>query len=328
MPSSVTHALFALDVYDNLNKEYQKKISNKLENYKTFAQGPDPLFFYNLSNLKRGKNIRNIYPELIHTSNTQKFFISLIAYIKDNNLENNSEILSFLYGFITHYILDSTIHPFIIYKTGIFSQKDNSTYKYNGLHNDMEVYIDSYMIFQREKVFPKDFKTYNFICNIREFSDEINLLLDNIFEDVYNINDFSKVYFKSIKQMKNIFRIYRYDKFGIKKIGYKFIDFLLPKKYLKKEMLSYHVNPNNKKHYLNLEKNEWNHPMNKYEYYNYSFVELYKISINRAVNTINYVNDVLYGKKNIKSLEKVFTNLSYVTGKDCKLKEKCQYFEF
>ena len=328
MPSSITHAFFALDVYDNLDIKIQKRISNNIEEYKTFAQGPDPLFFYNLSNFGKGKNIRSKYPTLIQTKYTQKFFIELISYIKENKLENNPEILSFLYGFITHYVLDSTIHPFIIYKTGIFDKNNSDTYKYNGLHNDMEVYIDAYMIFQREKTFPKDFKTYKFICNIDNFSDKLNNLLDTVFKDVYDINDFSKLYHKAIKQMKFIFRVYRYDKFGIKKVGYKIIDAILPKKYLKKEMLSYHVGHNSKKHYLNLEKNEWNHPTNKYEYYTYSFIELYRIALDKAKSIINDVNDVLYEGENVKTLKKTFTNLSYETGKDCELEEKCQYFEF
>jgi len=79
MPSSITHAYFALDTYDHLNNEIKEKLNNHLEYYKTFSQGPDPMFFYNLSNLKKGKNIRNTYPELIHNTNTQDFFINVIT---------------------------------------------------------------------------------------------------------------------------------------------------------------------------------------------------------------------------------------------------------
>ena len=48
MPSSITHAYIAMDVYDNLDKNIQKKLLNKLENYKTYSQGPDVFYFYHI----------------------------------------------------------------------------------------------------------------------------------------------------------------------------------------------------------------------------------------------------------------------------------------
>ena len=52
----------------------------------------------------------------------------------------------FLYGFICHYVLDSNVHPFVFYKTGLFDKKDKNSYKYNNLHAFMETYFDNYMI--------------------------------------------------------------------------------------------------------------------------------------------------------------------------------------
>ena len=49
--------------------------------------------------------------------------------------------MAYLYGMLSHYVLDSTVHPFIIYKTGNFNKKNKETYKYNHLHNEMESYI-------------------------------------------------------------------------------------------------------------------------------------------------------------------------------------------
>ena len=328
MPSSVTHAFFALDIYDKLDKNIQEKLLSSKKYLKIFSEGPDPLYFYNLANFKRGKRIRDNYPKLIHTKNTQKFFISLIKYIKDKKLENNPEVISLLYGFISHYVLDSVMHPFIIYKTGIFNSDDLSTYKYNGLHNDMEVYIDAYLIYQRLKIFPKDFKMYKFIFEVNKYDSEIKELLNVVFKSVYDIDDFSNIYLKSIKQMEGIFKHFRYDKYGIKKVGYKFLDIFLPKKQLKKEMLSYHVHQKQKIHYLNLERNEWNHPCNQNEIYNYSFIELYRIALDKATYIIENVNDYLYKNKGVSKLEELFPNISYETGKDCDNKEICQFFEY
>ena len=128
--------------------------------------------------------------------------------------------------------------------------------------------------------------------------------------------------------MKVINRLFRYDKFGIKRIGYIILDKLLPKKQLKKEQLSYYINYKKKLHYLNIEKNEWNHPMDQYETYNYSFIELYHIALNKAIKTIRDVNSIIYDKTDIKTLDKTFENLSYKTGKDCNDDRVLQYFEY
>jgi len=327
MPSSVTHTFFALDMFDKLDKSFQDEYAGCKKYLKIFAQGPDPLNFYNLANLKKGKFVRKNYPNLIHTQNTQKFFLELIKYIKDNNLICDPQIIGLLYGFICHYVLDSCVHPFVIYKTGDFDPNNTSTYKYNGVHNDMELYIDAYFIYKRLNILPKDFKVYKFIFEKEEYNEETRKLLNKIFYNVYDIKNFSNLYIKSLKHMENIFKIFRYDKFGIKKIGYKFLDICLPKRQLKKEMLSYHINYKQKIHYLNLEKNEWNHPCDKYEIYNYSFIELYRIAIDKVLYIINNVNKYLYNSEKV-DLKTLFQNDSYVTGKNCEDKNICQFFEY
>lgn len=328
MPSTVTHAYFALDVYDKLDNIGKKHLNYKNEEIKTFAQGPDPLYFYNLALPFIGKDIRKTYPRKVHDTKTREFFIQLVKQIKDQKLYNNPQIISMLYGFITHYVLDSTIHPYIIYKTGIYDKEIKESKKYRSLHIDMELYLDGYMIFQRERMPIQNFKMYNFCFNINYIDQKTKDLLDKVIKDVYNLDNYSKYYFKSIKQMKNINRIFRYDKFGIKKMGYKLLDEILPKTQLKKEQLSYHINYKKKLHYLNNEKNEWNHPFDQYETYNYSFIELYHIALNRAIKIINDVNSVIFDEKNIKILNKTFKNLSYKTGKDCNDDRELKYFEY
>ena len=125
MPSSITHGYFALDVLDKLENKYIKYIDKEL--LKAFGQGPDPLYFYNLATLSKGKYIRNNYPELLHNYKTKNFFITLIKEIKERKLEKNKQTISFLYGFICHYALDTTIHPYILYKTGIYNKNQKET---------------------------------------------------------------------------------------------------------------------------------------------------------------------------------------------------------
>ena len=126
MAGTITHAYFAIDVYNKFDENLHNRFKNYKENLKTYAQGPDILFFStNLFNHKKVNKIGNY----VHKHNTKNLFINMVSYIKNNHLENNDELISFLYGYIMHYALDTKVHPYVIYKGGIFDKKKKDTYK-------------------------------------------------------------------------------------------------------------------------------------------------------------------------------------------------------
>ena len=146
MPATIVHSYFAKDLFDILPEGIKKDIDE--DRLKMFAQGMDPLMFYNLFCILPGKKTRNFMKEF-HTTKTRSYFLSLINYIKRNDLITDSDICSYLIGNICHYALDSTVHPFIIYKTGVFNKKIIRTYKYNNVHDFMETFLDNDMVSRR-----------------------------------------------------------------------------------------------------------------------------------------------------------------------------------
>lgn len=326
MPSTMTHTYFALDVYKELPTNIKKKIKN-IEYLKLFAQGSDPFMFYNYFVGKKSKSIKNIQTK-IHTTKTQDFFLNLITYVNDNNLSNKEEILSYLYGNICHYFLDLEIHPYIYYKTGIFNKNDKSTYKYNSLHQEMEYIIDIYFISKNESIPPNKFKVHRHIFTKVPFSNNLSKTINYVMSETYNIDNIVPTYIKSIKHMKNFFKYFNYDPKGIKKNIYSLVDHITSNNTIKLKELSFSNNYQEKLYYLNLEKNTWNHPCNKEETYNYSVIELYSLALSKAKKAIIEIDIMLETKIiNIKRLKKIFTNLSYVTGKDCKENLPLKYFE-
>lgn len=322
MPSTVTHGYFAKDIFKKLkNKRYVD-----LEYLKTFSQGPDVLFFYNSINLKKGKDIRKL-ARVVHNNNTQDFFYNLIKYIVDNNLKYNKKVISFLYGFILHYSLDSEVHPYVFYKTGTYDKIKKETIKYKSLHQDIEKVIDIYML-DKNNIKPKKFKLHKEYFNVDKFDKDLNNLIDYAFLNTYNTNNISKIYYISIKMMKISYYIMRYDPHSTKKYIYKFIYKIFPFLSFNIELLSYSDDYKSKIHYLNLNNNIWNHPCIKEETYNYSFDNLYDIALAKALKLIEETNKIIYDKKDLEYTRKIFKNISYLTGKDCNLKLKLKYFEF
>lgn len=323
MPATVVHAYFAQDLNDILPKEIKNKLDvNRL---KTFGQSTDSLMFYNLFSILPGKKIRD-FQKYFHTNKTQEFFINLINYIKENDYTEDIDVNSFLVGAICHYVLDSTVHPYIYYKTGYFNKNDKSTYKYNNVHTFMETFLDNDMIKRRESINPYKFNISKFSFDTSKFSNELNDTIKYTFKETFDVDNMDKIYYKSLKQMRNSIFIFRQDIYGIKKFFYKLADTFTSKRVFRFEAISYHYPLNDRHNFLNENHKLWRNPCDYSLTSEESFLDLYLKALKLAKVMICASFDYINGKD--IELEKVFINKSYITGLDCELDKELKYFEF
>ncbi len=323
MPATITHAYFSKDIYDILPSEIKNKLN--LRRVKMFGQSVDCLMFYNLFSIFPGKKIRK-FDNYFHTHNSRDFFLNLINYIKENNLVNDKDVCSFLVGFICHYTLDSTIHPYVIYKTGKFDKNKPSTYKYNNIHAFMETFIDNDMVRRRDKSNPYNFPIGKFCFYLDKFSPKLNKVIDVTFDKTFKIENFSKIYYKSLKQMRNALVVFRKDKYGIKKNIYKFVDTFTSKRTYRFEAISYHYSLEDKHNFLNSIHKEWRNPAIYDMTSTESFIDLYLKALKQAKVLVCASFDYINGKD--MDLNSLFTNKSYISGLDCDSNKELKYFEF
>lgn len=324
MPSTITHAYFGEDLFNKIPKESKNIIANEKKSLMMFSQSMDALMFYNIYNLLPGKNIRN-FASIFHHSKTNEFFYNLITYIKDNKYYQDSKTLSFLYGLISHFSLDSTTHPFVFYKTGLYNNKEKESMKYNGMHTYMENYIDNYFLMNRNKSLK--IKISNFCFDLTPFSSRLNNSINYAFSKTFHLNNMSKIYHTSLRQMKNFIVLFRLDSYGIKKRGYYFIDKIKPKNTFQFKSISYHLDNYESYDFLNNNHNTWCYPVDKNLSFNKSFLELYQDALLKAISIINEVNDYFFKNKKI-NINELFKNQSYVTGINCSSKKKQTFFEY
>jgi len=323
MPATITHAYFTMDVYDVLPKDIQDKLD--INRFKMFGQSVDSFMFYNLFSILPGKDIRKFH-NYFHDNNSRDFFVNLIRYIKVNKLDNDKDVCSFLCGFICHYVLDSIVHPYVIYKTGKFDKKDKNTYKYNNVHAFMEVFLDNDMIMRRENTNPYTYKIGKECFYLDKFSHKLDKTIDFTFYKTFNIDNMSKIYYKSLKQMKNALVLFRRDPYGIKKDIYKLVDTFTPKSCFRFEAISYHYPLKDKHNYLNSDNKLWRNPTTYSITSHESFIDLYLKAIKEAQELICTSFDYIYDRN--VDIEKVFTNKSYYSGLDCDKKLEYKYFEY
>lgn len=316
--------MFSKEILKHLKEDELNRFNEKLDLYYTFAQSHDYLFYYTF-----GKNKKEInrFGHHAHWNKTQDYLINIIKYIQETQQENNPELLAYLYGSITHYVLDTTCHPFIFYKTGIYRKNKPETRKYFGGHNRIEKDLDAYYY---KKYTGKD---YNH-CNVTKeiigkpiFSDNLITSISKAYKDTYNKDNIGYYYQKGVNNARVIYNLVINDRFGIKKSFYKFLDLIINKnqKYIS-TYSTYIKNPN--LNYLNLENKEWNHPSKPEIKYNHSFEDLFNISVDKSIKIIREINKVLYSNKSIEEILEYIPNLDYSTGLPLDNNCSSRYFEY
>lgn len=324
MPATAVHAFFAEDIYQNLDSKYQKRIKENKKSFLMFAQSMDSMMFYQILNLKK-KGSLNHFSYTFHTKKVNLFFKTLITTMKKEKSYEDSQTLAFIYGLICHFVLDSTIHPFVFYKTGNFDKKKKETYIYNSLHTYMETFLDQVMIKKRTPP-KKSFHFKDFCFDFKKFSTPLKKTIRSCFFHVYQIKNMDQIYYQSLKQMCFILEIFRLDSHGIKKFFYKKLDLFTPKKFIRLESLSYY-RVENKHDYLNQTHKKWCYPTDKKITSKEDFFDLYQSSIKYASFIIDKVNLYFFKNQSI-DIDQLFQNKSYLTGLDCSKKKTLQYFEF
>ena len=312
MPSLVTHYIFGKQVEKNIDKKYIDK-----NIYSLFNQSHDYLFF---SSKKEFKELA----KKGHHKNTKDFIINIIKYIKDNHLEEDKPTISYLYGIINHYVLDSTCHPYIFYLSGSYHKEEKDTKKYNGMHSKIEKSLDKIIY---EKYYNKKFNKLNLGKDImcKEDLSSLKGIIDSVYYETYKVNNTYKEYHKCYKKMRSFNRFIVIDRLGIKNRLYSLVDLITCNHFGVLSCYSTSLKVN--KDIMNYNHNIWKHPVTGKEN-DTSFMDLFNDSINKSVNIINKVNEVLYNNKPIKSLDSVIKNIDYSTGLEIKDNKRMIYFSF
>ena len=290
MPAYLSHAIMSEQLYNESSKDEKLfKIPISKSELKGFSLGND----LSLVSKRLTKDPQN--------SNTKDFFLSMIKYIKENNLIENPHIISLLYGHISHYFLDINCHPLIYYIE--FGCKQIGAIP---PHDLIEGYLSSYLT---EKILNKDIMDINqtYFNKINLSNKEIVTLLNKIYGNLYGDHKIIKTYRHVINLFTLLEKSIKNNLLSKKEIInlLKFQEFLEQNNLTKEEI-------NNELHYI------YRHPLTG-ETHSESFLELYSKSIEMTKEALDVTNKYLYENESISELEVIFTNLSYDTGVDCSL---------
>lgn len=107
MPSAYAHHKLGVNVKAVLPEELRKIIDEKPDNFELGLHGPDPLFFYKPFK----KNPVNAQADDMHNAYASEFFRPAKELYLFRG--KRTEDLSYLFGFLCHFALDSEGHPYV-----------------------------------------------------------------------------------------------------------------------------------------------------------------------------------------------------------------------
>jgi hypothetical protein len=309
------------DIYlhSKLSEQVIKDLSRPLNQDIVFvgAQGPDPMY-YNVSK-KDGLESR-YYADRMHDTNTRLLFKNMVPYVKSHLTE---ETYSFLIGFICHYALDVSVHPYVYYNVGVYKKDDPATHQYRGLHLKFERSMDAVMI-QKDFTIPsRKFRLTRKYFPKTVLSPDVCKMMEHTLKNTYGKDNGGKLYCVGVKKMQKNVRNLITDQFGIKKLLLKFVD-LFGSGDMFLQDLSFFNHVEKGIDFLNEEKNTWYHPITNTPS-NDSVEEMFEKAKVFAHSLITQVDAYLYDIKEV-DLESVFTNLSFNSGLDCDLHDEMKYF--
>ncbi len=116
MPEIAVHHFFGKRVLEKLPQEIRACIIPEL--YQTGVRGPDPFGIIRFWCPPVWKRLHGRSSEM-HNRHSGKFFRRLSQEAREQTGKLRTQLFSYECGFLTHYFLDSTCHPYVIYRTGL-----------------------------------------------------------------------------------------------------------------------------------------------------------------------------------------------------------------
>ena len=129
MPTTYAHDTFGKLIFQKVPADIRELLAEHKNAYMIGLQGPDILFYYHPFQ----KNEVNAKGYAMHEAVASTFFESCKDYYMETGDE---EALAYVLGFICHYMLDSTCHPFI----GKYMAKTGAA------HDEIETELDRYLM--------------------------------------------------------------------------------------------------------------------------------------------------------------------------------------
>lgn len=143
MPAYSTHYLFAYELMEKIKSNVNFTVDEQAVYIGT--QGPDIFYDHRILPWMLGKSLRKVGSAL-HREKPSVLLDSMRDYIR--KYPDDDIAKSYIVGFILHYALDRTCHPYVYFMQYRFKELYPDVHIFTS-HNMAEFALDSYLLFKR-----------------------------------------------------------------------------------------------------------------------------------------------------------------------------------
>ena len=277
MPSICTHHLFGQKVLQKYGRAFQENV-NTQDAFIMGCQGPDPFFFAAL-----GTHPKNYlrFGQLLHGVNVTQSFEQMFAFQRVSSGETRDILFAYLTGYLCHYALDRTTHPYIYSVQNRICKEMGLSDDRAHIHMRLETAIDYLMTGQTENpssLIPRNRK----VCMV------ISNMFQTVSFNVYGIALSKSCYWRAIRCTRIVERFLKSRK-GIKRKLLSGIERIFTR-YSMYDAMSLSEDTKGLEDPLNLKKQGWEESSPQ-KYRCESFEELFHMGILQAVSCIKMFSD-------------------------------------
>ncbi|MDR0999266.1 MAG: zinc dependent phospholipase C family protein [Clostridiales bacterium] len=310
MPGFITHYICGEAALKRLPAEIATIITDNREIYNVGCQGPDMFFYYIPGLLK--KNMKNLGIDM-HVSNVQTFLMGMADAAADADSYTKPLLIAYLFGYLCHYALDYSAHPYVYYKAGFRLDGDRSPkLRYSVYHRRFETAVDVLMLKMFSGQKPNDKKLWQLIKAEKDHAQVVAAMVSAAINNAYDRSVSPKEVFNAIKHMVWVTRVLQ-SRRGRRKRFMNLAENLTVKEHLVSSLI-HDQEIVDGIDYLNTQKLKWSMPWDEEAESTHSFGELYNIAIVESEKLMVSMWDYLNGKMSREDLLAVVGNRSLKSG--------------
>lgn len=277
MPAAMTHYIHAEAVIKALDK---RGINTDVKMVLWGAQGPDIMYFHRAMPYQLGKSLRRV-GSMLHKSGPERLISTMAELCRDEY----SDVVSYAYGFLCHYALDRTAHPYVYAMQEKYAEKEKIKYNHSYIHNLIEHNIDIIILKDAKSLRPADVNIDNVLSTdnniIKRQSELLNAALSAIMpERKIKTGKIEQAFYDMHRNTKTMID------HGVKKRFILFLEKILHTGPVLSSLIEGEES-DGMMDYMNLSKESWKNPFDKAgRSYNDNFYEVLDRAVSDAVNLI------------------------------------------
>ena len=321
MPGLITHYICGQAVLNTLPERDKQRLLSNRQLYNIGSQGPD-IFFYYLPALIRDQLVG--LGSKMHKGGVRSFIHNMVVGLEKLPEPEKDAVFAYLCGYLTHYALDASAHPYIYYKTG-FRQKGKPIkgIRYSIYHRNFETSLDTLMLKLTTSEKPRDVKLWQLIKTTKKEARSVSKVIGRSIKKTYGVPVSGKLAYRAMFYMSSITRLLQ-SRSGKRKILMEFAeDFTIGKGYF--SSLIHEQEVKDGIDYLNLRKENWFMPWDNKTIMNHTFVEMFERAIDDSLEMINALSAYLRNEITMRQLLCITGNNSLATGLDSGQKVEFAY---